>query len=192
AKDVMSIDCDIARSVAETFLLTGSIMKTVLFKKASHFQIFNREENKWLSRMEANDNLHIFRNIHCKLEPSFAWVVGKRYPSYLWQLANLVQLSAMPSYKTFTCKKCNSSCNCIIFHFLHCNQFLSERDAFFERLIDILPVQDSVMLFNFDDDIFLQTVLGSRIDFDVANDTIYEMFVIECANTFYNINMYFK
>ncbi|CAH1785622.1 unnamed protein product, partial [Owenia fusiformis] len=175
----------------DSFVKTGKTIHKVLFKKMVKYQVHSQEEQMWLARINANSNLVMFSNIQIQIEPSFAWIIGKRNPTHLWQLANLVYLSTIPNYKSFQCKKCNILCKDIVAHFLRCSYMLNERNDFLEHLVDILPVNDSVKLLSASEDIFEQTILGSRVDIFI-NDDIYDQFIIECATSLYHLDSYFK
>ena len=61
---------------------------------------------------------------------------------------------------------------------------IEERNVFFERVIDTLEVRDGVNLFNQEDDILLETLLGSKVDcLSSINDDVWDKLMLVTAES---------
>jgi hypothetical protein len=153
--------------------------------------IQNLEESTWNANMELRSDLIHFRNIHLDLKPSGIWLLGRKFPSMLWPLSEIVKLYIMPVGKIMICKLCGKETDDRAKHLiLGCEMLLEERDVFFERVIDTLEVRDGVNLFNQEDDIILETLLGSKVDcLSSINDDVWDKLMLvtaESITSFYN------
>ena len=81
------------------------------------------------------------------------------------------------------CLACEENTSDIVKHvLLHCSKLYAARDSWFENIVNILNVTDSVNLFNTEEDIFIETVLGGRSDLLYNTDeNKWEQFITSCA-----------
>jgi hypothetical protein len=153
--------------------------------------IQNIEESTWNTDIELRSDLIHFRNIHLDLKPSSIWFLGRKFPSTLWPLSEIVKLYIMPVGKVMICKLCGKETDDRAKHLiLGCEKLLEERNVFFEKVIDTLEVRDGVNLFNQEDDILLETLLGSRVDcLSSIDDDVWDKLMLVTAKSitsFYN------
>lgn len=147
--------------------------------------IQNLEESTWYANMELRSVLIHFRNIHLDLKPSSIWLLGRKFPSMLWPLSEIVKLYIMPVGKIMICKLCGKETDDRAKHLiLGCEMLIEERNVFFERVIDTLEVRDGVNLFNQEDDILLETLLGSKVDcLSSINDDVWDKLMLVTAES---------
>lgn len=145
--------------------------------------IQSQEETSWRANMELRNDLIHFRNIHLDLKPSNIWFLGRKFPSMLWPLSEIVKLSVMPVVKSVICKLCGKEVDDRAKHLIvGCEMLFEERNVYFERVIDTLEVRDGIDLFNQEDDILLETLLGSRVDcLTSINDDVWNRLMLVTA-----------
>ena len=127
--------------------------------------VHTTEETVWKHNLSSRQDLTHFKNIHLQLQSSEIWQIARHFPSHLWSLAEIVKLSIMKCNEVVICKLCNKEVTDRAKHFLlNCENLMDERNEFMEKIVDVLEVRDSVDLFNQDEDILVETLLGGRTD----------------------------
>ncbi|CAG2215677.1 unnamed protein product [Mytilus edulis] len=141
-------------------------MRIILPEKVS-IEIY--EANRWKSNLENRNELKRYSKIHPTLCEHRLIRLTVLYPDTKLELLVLVALGSA-AIKKATCTLCNKQSFDIVKHLiLECHVLLTKRNVLFYKIVDELPIQKSVDIFNLDDHDLLEVLLGA------VNNTVYDL-----------------
>ena len=113
--------------------------------------LHKREETTWVNKLLERTELTRFRSIHSSLNEHILIQLAGLYPEKKTQILHLLKLGCM-AIKHATCSLCNVDTSDIVLHvLLNCPKTISERNEISYKIVDILPVSQSVEFFNQED-----------------------------------------
>ncbi|CAH1798076.1 unnamed protein product [Owenia fusiformis] len=128
-------------------------------------EIQTQQKRQWVHDLSQDSKYLRFANTHVDYEPIIHWKLGIMDPSRLWEYAQLLYLMVLSTQEEQYCLACAKTTNDIVKHFiLECSSLSATRDIFFEKIVNLLPVEDSINILNSDDDVLVECLLGSRTD----------------------------
>jgi hypothetical protein len=143
-------------SFLETF-----VHKTFKPKKYVRQSISISEENRWLEHIENRPELLRFTKIHSTLTEHRRILRTLVYPNIKRELIVLVKLGSLAINKATCPLYCVNSSNILLHLMLSCHALLTERNGLHYTIVDVLPVQTSVDIFNLEESDILLVMLGS-------------------------------
>jgi hypothetical protein len=156
-------------SFLETFVHETFIPKKDLWSKIVRQSISISEENRWLDNIENRPELLRYSKIHSTLTEHRLIRLTLVYPSIKRELLVLVKLGSM-AIKKATCPLCCVNSSDILLHLImSCHALLTERNKLHYTIVDVLPVQTSVDIFNLEESDILLVMLGS-VDQDIIQE----------------------
>ncbi|CAG2187538.1 unnamed protein product [Mytilus edulis] len=168
-------------SFLETYVNEDYIPEKVLWSKIVRQSIEIYEENRWKSNLENRNELKRYSKIHPTLCEHRLIRLTVLYPDAKLELLVLVALGSA-AIKKATCTLCNKQSLDIVKHLImECHVLLTERNVMFYKIVDELPIQKSVDIFNLDDDDLLEVLLGA------VNDIVYDLDPIDWSRMMYYI-----
>ena len=160
--------------------ITYDLIKTLLFMKHLYLKkdvwskivrqsISISEENRWLENIENRPELLRYSKIHSTLTEHRLILLTLVYPNIKRELLVLVKLGSM-AIKKATCPLCCVNSSDILLHLImSCHALLTERNELHYKIVDVLPVQTSVDIFNLEESDILLVMLGS-VDQDIIQE----------------------
>lgn len=156
-------------SFLETFVHETFIPKKDLWSKIVRQSISISEENRWLENIENRPELLRYSKIHSTLTEHRLIRLTLVYPNIKRELLVLVKLGSM-AIKKATCPLCCVNSSDILLHLImSCHALLTERSKLHYTIVDVLPVQTSVDIFNLEESDILLVMLGS-VDQDIIQE----------------------
>ena len=155
----------------EKFVTDGTFPSKLEWSKQVKLAVNRKQEQDWLENVQNRPELSRYRKIHSTLTEHRGLRLISNDSKRKYQYLILVKLSTIP-IKSAHCSLCDTVAADIIKHLImNCKHLLERRNIMFYEIVDLLPVQDSVNFFNYDDDCILEFLLcGNTIDF-MDNDT---------------------
>lgn len=152
-------------SFFENFIEESFIPNKSLWSKVISQTITIYEENKWQQLVQQRPELRRYGKIHRSLTEHRLVRLCSKYQHKRNQLMILTYLGSL-AIISGQCSLCNKSIDDLVKHLiLHCEYLINDRNSMFYSIVDLVPVQDSVNLFNQEDDDILLTLLGGMTDF---------------------------
>ena len=113
------------------------------------------------------------------------------YPTLNVELMTLVKLGSM-AIKTGQCSLCNSYTTDLLKHYiLSCTDLLEIRTEMFYKIVDMLIVEDSVCLFDQDDDEVAESLLGGmNHDIQTLDSYVWNCLMCHTADYRYMFRLY--
>ncbi|CAC5422530.1 unnamed protein product [Mytilus coruscus] len=155
-------------SFPETYVNEDYIPEKVLWSNIVRQSIEIYEENRWRRNLENRNELVRYFKIHPTLCEHRLIRLTVLSPDAKLELLVLVALGSAVIKKA-TCTICNKQSFDIVKHLImECHVLLTERNVMLYKIVDELPIQKSVDIFNLDDDL-LEVLLAA------VNDTVYDL-----------------
>ncbi|CAC5382423.1 unnamed protein product [Mytilus coruscus] len=123
------------------------------------------EENRWILSVQRRPELNRYFKIHSCLTDHRLVSLSATDPFFTRGLLLLIRLGSV-AIKSGQCTLCNHFTDDIVKHLiLNCKHIVNIRNEMFYAIVDLLSVQDSVKLFQQDEDDMLVTLLGGVNDY---------------------------
>ncbi|CAC5420891.1 unnamed protein product [Mytilus coruscus] len=168
-------------SFLETYVNEDYIPEQVLWSKIVRQSIEIYEENRWKSNLENRNELKRYSKIHPTLCEHRLIRLTVLYPDTKLELLVLVALGSA-AIKKATCTLCNKQSFDSVKHIImQCHVLITEINVMFYKIVDELPIQKSVDIFNLDDDDLLEILL------EAVNNTVYDLDPIVWSRMMYYI-----
>ncbi|CAC5402883.1 unnamed protein product [Mytilus coruscus] len=124
-----------------------------------------REENNWKSSIQSRPELCRYYEIQNRLSIHRLLRLAVVYLHLNYKLLVMVKLGSI-AIKDGQCSLCGCYSTDVVQHLiLYCEKLLDERNNMFYRIVDVLPVQESVRFFQQDDSDIIVALLGGITDF---------------------------
>ncbi len=130
------------------------------------------EERLWLDRISNDSDFELFIKIHPTIRPHKAWNVAKLFPELRESAKYLIDLCSLMRQEPelLLCDRCGIFYLNIIEHLLtNCNHddVRDRRDAFWQDIISIDPIEFSVFMDSLPQTDFTCMVLSCDTDFEL-------------------------
>ena len=157
------------------FVKMGSFPGKLTWKKIVYENVYRTEESVWLERMNNDKDFFRFKFVHSKIETHYLWKLAILYPQYHKSIHFILKsctTSRMLDHKAL-CHFCGILYNDALLHIiLHCEKNCVIRDKLWCFLVTMLGIDRIAYLLNLSDFNLVNTLIGSKFDFDMSNEVI--------------------
>lgn len=174
------------------YLHHSEIPDKQIWKEIVRSKIVGLENSLWRARMSNEADFDRFSSIHEYLRPASVWQLAKTrqhakvftYVAKLW--------AAVPQIQLDMCIRCGSVYTDLILHCcVSCPYMSNFRNSFWDFLTDQFPLSLHILLFNAEDELQLQYLLGKRLPSGIIDKETSKLFalyaacfVVQCAAIF--------
>ncbi|KAK6167702.1 hypothetical protein SNE40_021666 [Patella caerulea] len=122
-------------------------------------------ENKWWTKITSEGDLTRIGNIHQDVTLCGLWKICNQNRQYRHCINIIIRLAILKTDGDVMCNLCNKMCDDMTKHFmLNCTKLFKERDSLYENILNEIDINLFNDLSNSDEDILIETLLGSRTD----------------------------
>ncbi len=163
----------------------------IIVKKA----VQEYEQSAWKNRTSGDQDFELFAQIQDKCyRPAYLWTFAKKKPEYLEKCKNMAKFAVRTPtcfIEKQLCCYCGLFFNDIYFHVaMACYKCYDERENYWQQIMDVLPVEFSVSLFNKPDDEMYCAMLGGNseaLQQNIESKNNYEAFFELSVEFFHTI-----
>jgi len=176
----------------DSYLQTGNFPSKFEWKGIVVQSINKVENEEWEKKIHRYDQLWLYKHVIKELAPNM-WLRFGLYNTKMADNVSLIVKVLCGSFyvnsqrfsgqdKVFNCKSCGNYYNSPIKHaMLHCRETQLEREEFWQRVSDNLPVEFLVHLNFLDEDALLYTIFGNTERLQEHYHSNMELFYIAAA-----------
>ena len=167
--------------ILEYFFKNGHFCEKIPWKKITCNAITQTEKVAYEQRMEGDIELMRFHAIQEDItKPNRIWFTARSSPRMSNKCFTIAKvISKYLTHEITLCEFCGRKYNDSIKHFSTiCDKTSDLREQFWEDIINSHDVQISANLFNVDDDVLTNILLGAKPPFPLSIDTLNAMFPI--------------
>ena len=110
------------------------------------------EEQKWKAALSVREDMSRYSKVHVNLKMHSLYDLIYEYPDYRKELQTVINVISRGKTSK-ECTKCHTQCfdhDCHII--LYCENYMHDRNTFYNKLIDQLPLEEYIQIEMLDDD----------------------------------------
>ncbi|KAK3093161.1 hypothetical protein FSP39_012054 [Pinctada imbricata] len=187
--------CDTTKSLISTickydlseyilnYVSNGMFPVAKMWKLIVQNKVLQKEEDKWSQNVCSRSELLRFFFIQRELKPNKVVLLSYIFPECSKTLLYMLKLISLPKCSAM-CEKCDCIVSdYILYVLIQCQSYVSEQDKLFDIVVNVLPVQKSILFFDQNDEEIVQNLLGGLTDVMIdIDDETYTEFILNVSS----------